>query len=442
MGWKSSGPWWGLMSLSLLEVNELNVAFDTPDGSVRAVRDLSFSVERGRTLGIVGESGSGKSVSVQTILGLTRGASTRITGEALFEGDDLLKMRPAKLRALRGARIGMIFQDPLSSLHPYYKIGWQIVELLRAHDRSVDRHSARRRAIELLDLVGIPEPSRRVDDYPHQFSGGMRQRVMIAMAMALNPSLLIADEPTTALDVTVQAQILAVLEDLQRNFAMAIILITHDLGVIAEVADEVVVMYAGSTMERASRRELFYDARHPYTIGLLQSLPSYDELAASGQQPNGLTASGATEQESSSQNSELGAEMTTGSEVAVDPFARRRLYSIPGQPPSLLGLAGGCPFTPRCIFRMERCPRERPPLFTVAREPIVAIAGRSARLHAEPDVGQRDPTGDGHEASPHLSACWLEALDEAVTPAGEPRAQDSGPTSPIGETADRTAETK
>ena len=175
MGWKSVGPWWGLMSL--LEVNQLNVAFDTPDGSVRAVRDLSFSIERGQTLGIVGESGSGKSVSVQTILGLTRGASTRISGEALFEGDDLLRMPRAKLRSLRGARIGMIFQDPLSSLHPYYKVGWQIIELLRAHDRSVERHAARRRAIELLDLVGIPEPSRRVDDYPHQFSGGMRQRV-------------------------------------------------------------------------------------------------------------------------------------------------------------------------------------------------------------------------------------------------------------------------
>ena len=251
---------------------------------------------------------------------------------------------------------------------------------------------------------------------------------MIAMAMALNPSLLIADEPTTALDVTVQAQILAVLADLQRNFAMAIILITHDLGVIAEVADEVVVMYAGSMMERASRRELFYDARHPYTIGLLQSLPSYDELAASGELPNDTPGPGAAEWESSSQSGELATETTTGSDEAVDPFARRHLYSIPGQPPSLLGLAGGCPFTPRCIFRMERCPRERPPLFTVAREPIVAITGRSARLHSEPKVdatgtdGSLDPSSDDNEDRPHISACWLEAVDERVSAEGASRA--------------------
>ena len=415
--------------MSLLEVNALNVAFDTPDGSVRAVRDLSFSLERGQTLGIVGESGSGKSVSVQTILGLTRGASVRIRGEALFEGEDLLKMPPAKLRALRGARIGMIFQDPLSSLHPYYKVGWQIVELLRAHDRSVNRHAARRRAIELLDLVGIPEPSRRVDDYPHQFSGGMRQRVMIAMSMALNPSLLIADEPTTALDVTVQAQILAVLADLQRSFAMAIILITHDLGVIAEVADEVVVMYAGSVMERAPRRELFYDGRHPYTIGLLQSLPSYDELSASGELVEDLPASStaAPDAAPSAETPASSAGTTAGGDEVVDPFARRHLHSIPGQPPSLLGLAPGCPFTPRCAYRMERCARERPPLFTVAATPAVAIASRSTRfkLDRRPDT---DATGtDGASksgsgaaaASAHVSSCWLEADDATISPASK-----------------------
>ncbi len=335
--------------VALLEVSGLRVSFDTPDGSVQAVRDLSFSLERGRTLGIVGESGSGKSVSMQTILGLTRSASARISGQALFEGEDLLAMPPGSLRALRGARIGMIFQDPLSSLHPYYKIGWQVAELLRAHDRSTDRRSARRRAIELLDLVGIPEAARRVDDFPHQFSGGMRQRVMIAMAMALNPSLLIADEPTTALDVTVQAQILRVLADLQRLFSMSIILITHDLGVIAEVADEVVVMYAGSVMERAERRQLFYGCRHPYTAGLLRSLPSYDELAAAG--------------------------------------GRQRLYSIPGQPPSLLGLAPGCPFAPRCSQQMPICERERPPL-----RPVSAAPGPE---------------------SEHLSACWLDDPGDA-----------------------------
>ena len=192
----------------MLEVNRLSVSFGTPDGLVRAVRDLSFSVERGQTLGIVGESGSGKSVSVQTMVGLTRGANVQVSGEALFEGSDLLTMTSAQLRSVRGARISMVFQDPLSSLHPFYRVGWQIVELLREHDKTMSKRQAHGRAVELLGLVGIPEPARRVDDYPHQFSGGMRQRVMIAMAMALNPSLLIADEPTTALDVTVQAQIL------------------------------------------------------------------------------------------------------------------------------------------------------------------------------------------------------------------------------------------
>jgi peptide/nickel transport system ATP-binding protein len=388
--------------MSLLEVNGLSVAFDTPDGSLQAVRDLSYSLDRGKTLGIVGESGSGKSVSVQTILGLTRSASARINGEALFEGEDLLKMPPARLRALRGARIGMIFQDPLSSLHPYYKVGWQIVELLRAHDRSVDRHAARRRAIELLDLVGIPEPVRRIDDYPHQFSGGMRQRVMIAMAMALNPSLLIADEPTTALDVTVQAQILGVLEDLQQSFSMAIILITHDLGVIAEVADEVVVMYAGSVMEHAERRQLFYDGRHPYTIGLLQSLPSYDELAASGgeaQPANGSAPSSADHRSGVESPNET-------------PFARRRLHSIPGQPPSLLGLTPGCPFTPRCAYRMDRCGRERPLLFEVGPTPAVTLAAQSGRLEGSSPRG----VGSGAVLCSHVSACWLEAPD-AESPA-------------------------
>jgi peptide/nickel transport system ATP-binding protein len=377
--------------VSLLEVNGLHVAFDTPDGSLQAVRDLSFSLEPGRTLGIVGESGSGKSVSMQTIVGLTRSNSARITGQALFEGQDLLTMAPSQLRALRGRRIGMIFQDPLSSLHPYYKIGWQIVELLRAHEHSLSRRTARQRAIELLDLVGIPEPARRVDDYPHQLSGGMRQRVMIAMAMALNPSLLIADEPTTALDVTVQAQILGVLKDLQRSFAMAIILITHDLGVIAEVADEVIVMYAGSVMERAERRELFYDCRHPYTIGLLQSLPSYAELG----EGEGSVASTA-------------ADTASARGEASQPTLRRRLYSIAGQPPSLLGLSPGCPFAARCTYRMERCGRERPPLFTVS--------------------------------ATHASACWLEEAAEVGSPikVRTSPSPDSTDSADPGESADTT----
>jgi peptide/nickel transport system ATP-binding protein len=342
----------------MLEVNRLSVSFGTPDGLVRAVRDLSFSVERGRTLGIVGESGSGKSVSVQTIVGLTRGASVQVSGEALFEGSSLLTMTSAQLRSIRGARIGMVFQDPLSSLHPFYRVGWQVVELLREHDKTISKREARGRAIELLGLVGIPEPARRVDDYPHQFSGGMRQRVMIAMAMALNPSLLIADEPTTALDVTVQAQILGVIRRMQKEFGTAIILITHDLGVIAEVADEVIVMYAGSVMEQAERRELFYAHHHPYTVGLLKSVPTFES-------------------------------------------GRRRLSSIPGQPPSLISLGAGCPFAARCAQRVARCRIERPPL--------APIPGSSM----------------------HLSACWLDDLpDEAesdrVSPAIVAKEGDRG----------------
>ena len=420
--------------VSLLEVNGLNVAFDTADGTVRAVQGLSFSLERGQTLGIVGESGSGKSVSAQTIIGLTRSASARISGEALFEGEDLLRMPPARLRRLRGARIGMIFQDPLSSLHPYYRVGWQIVELLRAHDRSIDRHSARRRAIELLDLVGIPEPAQRIDDYPHQFSGGMRQRVMIAMAMALNPSLLIADEPTTALDVTVQAQILRVLEDLRQRFAMAIILITHDLGVIAEVADEVVVMYAGSVMERAARREVFYDSRHPYTLGLLRSLPSYDEVVASGdftQGPPGAPSGTATAPAGRGPGAARGPE--GGPPAGAGGFAHRRLYSIPGQPPSLLGMAPGCPFAPRCAHAMDRCRRERPPLFVVGDRssqeppPGAATGGRASVAGGAGADARRATTGDRLPGREHLSACWLEATGgEGLAGGGGPPEVGSG----------------
>jgi peptide/nickel transport system ATP-binding protein len=306
--------------VALLEVTDLEVSFPTPDGLVKAVRGLSFSVDTGKTLGIVGESGSGKSVSTQTIMGLTRGA--RITGEALFEGRDLLTMDSEDMQHVRGAQIGMIFQDPLSSLHPFYRVGWQIIEMLRSHDKSVTKHKARDRAIELLRLVGIPQPDRRVDDFPHQFSGGMRQRAMIAMAMALNPKLLIADEPTTALDVTVQAQVLQVMKRLQEEFGTAIIMITHDLGVIADMADDVIVMYAGSAMEKADRRTMFYRHHHPYTEGLLLSLPAY------------------------------------GGE-------RVRLLPISGQPPSLINLPTGCPFHPRCPYVFDRCREETPPLLQV-----------------------------------------------------------------------------
>jgi peptide/nickel transport system ATP-binding protein len=309
--------------VALLEVEDLNVSFNTADGVVQAVRGISYQIEAGQTLGIVGESGSGKSVSTQTIVGLTRGA--RVSGRALFEGEDLLTASPDQLRTIRGAKIGMIFQDPLSSLHPYYKVGWQIVEMIRLHDHEMSKDQAMKRAAELLRLVGIPQPERRVNDYPHQFSGGMRQRAMIAMAMALNPKLLIADEPTTALDVTVQAQVLRVIRRMQEIFGTAVILITHDLGVIADVADEVLVMYGGKVMERTDRRTLFYASHHPYTEGLLQSMPAY------------------------------------GGE-------RERLRPIAGQPPSLLSPPPGCPFAPRCVYVMDKC-EEVPALDPVGGDP-------------------------------------------------------------------------
>src|SRR4051812_28827053 len=303
--------------MSLLEVRDLRVAFNTPDGVLEAVRGLSFDVDRGATLAIVGESGSGKSVATQTITGLTVGA--RVSGSARFDGTELIGASSEVLREIRGARIGMIFQAPLSSLHPYYKVGWQIVEMIRAHDRNVSTNAARRRAADLLSVVGIPHAQTRIDDYPHQFSGGMRQRVMIAMAMALDPVLLIADEPTTALDVTVQAQVLAVMRRLQEEFGTAIILITHDLGVVAEMSDEVVVMYAGAVMERAGRRTLFYTNHHPYSEGLLASLPARGGV-------------------------------------------RARLTPILGSPPSLIQLPPGCPFEPRCPYAFDRCRTETPPL--------------------------------------------------------------------------------
>ncbi|WP_204041312.1 ABC transporter ATP-binding protein [Acrocarpospora phusangensis] len=303
--------------MALLEVSGLTVSFPTPDGVVRAVRGMSFEVERGRTLGIVGESGSGKSVSTQTLMGLTRGAE--VSGSARFEGRELIGMPAEELRRLRGAQIAMIFQDPLSSLHPLYTVGWQIVELIRIHEPATTKAQARKWAIEQLALVGIPQPDRRVDDYPHQFSGGMRQRAMIAMALALQPKLIIADEPTTALDATVQAQILDLMARLQREFDTALIMITHDLGVIADMADQVLVMYAGKPIEVAERRELYYRPHHPYTVGLLESVPS-----------------------------------TTG--------AKERLKPVPGQPPSLLRPPSGCAFHPRCPYVMPKCRTDVPPL--------------------------------------------------------------------------------
>ncbi|MDA8436535.1 MAG: ABC transporter ATP-binding protein [Actinomycetales bacterium] len=341
--------------MALLEVDDLHVSFQTPDGVVEAVRGLSFEVDDGQTLAIVGESGSGKSVATQTITGLTRGAT--VSGRARFKGTDLLHCSTEQLRQIRGAGIGMIFQDPLSSLHPYYRVGWQIVEMIRAHDRTVTKAQARRRAVELLGLVGIPAPENRVDDYPHQFSGGMRQRVMIAMAMALNPALLIADEPTTALDVTVQEQVLSVMGRLQEEFGTAIVLITHDLGIVAELSDEVVVMYAGTAMERASRRTIFYEHHHPYTEGLLGSLPR------------------------------------TGG-------TRERLTPIPGLPPSLIGLPDACPFAPRCGYAWSRCHEQAPPLSPVYSDPHhLSACWLPGQRDERAQARRRTQTGSGVRAA-------------------------------------------
>jgi len=304
--------------MALLEVRDLRVHFDTDDGVVKAVDGVNFSLDPGQTLGIVGESGSGKSVTNMAIMGLARGG--RVSGEVLFEGRDLLKLHTSELRAIRGKKIAMIFQDPLSSLHPFYKVGDQIAEMILAHEK-VSKKQARNRSIELLRLVGIPKPERRVDDYPHQFSGGMRQRAMIAMALALDPAVLIADEPTTALDVTVQAQVLDLIERLQEEFGTAIVMITHDLGVVADIADDVLVMYGGKPVELADRRTAYYNPHMPYTWGLLQSLPP----------------------------------------VAAE-HTGEQLQPIKGQPPSLINLPKGCSFNPRCPYVMEVCTRVEPEL--------------------------------------------------------------------------------
>jgi peptide/nickel transport system ATP-binding protein len=310
--------------MALLEVTELKTHFRTDDGIVKAVDGVSFSVEKGQTLGIVGESGSGKSVTCLTIMGLNAKRNTISSGQAIFNGQNLLGMSSGKLREIRGDDIAMIFQDPMTSLNPVHRIGHQLVEAIQLH-RDVTRKQARARALELLRAVGIPRPERRIGDYPHQFSGGMRQRVMIAMALVNDPDLLIADEPTTALDVTTQAQILKLMTDLQKDFGSAIIIITHDLGVIAEVADDVVVMYAGRIAEHAPVHNLFKRPHHPYTWGLLGSLPRLD-----------------TDVE--------------------------RLVQIQGQPPSLLNPPRGCRFHPRCPYVMSICKTVEPELLPAGDE--------------------------------------------------------------------------
>ena len=293
--------------MSLLEITDLKVHFDTDDGLVRAVDGISYTVDRGQTLGIVGESGSGKSVSSLTVMGLSRSRNAHISGSIKFDGKELLSASDDDLREIRGDDIAMIFQDPLSSLHPFYKVGAQIVEAIQTH-RDVSKSQARDRAVEMLGLVGIPEPRKRADAYPHEFSGGMRQRAMIAMALANDPKLLIADEPTTALDVTVQAQILELIERLQSEFDTAVVVITHDLGVVAEVADEIAVMYAGRIVEHAPTDTMFAAPEHPYTWGLLSSIPR------------------------------------------LDAPRDEELVPIAGRPPSLIQLPGGCSFHPRCPY--------------------------------------------------------------------------------------------
>jgi peptide/nickel transport system ATP-binding protein len=301
-----------------LEVQDLVTTFRTDDGFVKAVSGVSFSLEEGATLGIVGESGSGKSVTFLSVMGLVDPRQAQVTGSVRLNGEEMLGAGQSRLRQIRGATIGMIFQDPMTSLNPVKTIGWQLEEAVLIH-QDVTRKEARRKAIEILTEVEIPRSDQRVDDYPHQFSGGMRQRVMIAMALINNPQILIADEPTTALDVTTQAQILNLMKRLQAEYRMAIVMVTHDLGVVAELADEVIVMYGGKVVEQAKVTNLFAQPEMPYTWGLLGSLPR-------------LNAEGA------------------------------RLEQIPGQPPSLLNPPKGCPFNPRCEFVMDVCRTDLPEL--------------------------------------------------------------------------------
>ena len=290
---------------AFLEVRDLMIHFPTDDGLVKSVDGLSFNLEKGKTLGIVGESGSGKSVTSLGILGLHKGTRAKIGGEVWLDGTELIGATKEEVRQLRGKEIAMIFQDPLSALHPYFTVGSQISEAYRIHN-DVSKKAGKARAVEMLDRVGIPTPDKRVDDYPHQFSGGMRQRAMIAMSLSCNPELLIADEPTTALDVTVQAQILDLLRDLQKEFGSAIIMITHDLGVVAEFVDDILVMYGGKGVEYGSVSEVFYEPQHPYTWGLLSSVTRLDRVR------------------------------------------QDRLKPIAGSPPSLINIPSGCSFHPRC----------------------------------------------------------------------------------------------
>jgi oligopeptide/dipeptide ABC transporter ATP-binding protein len=303
------------MAETLLEVKNLKVSFRTEDGVVKAVDGVSLSVDRREVLGIVGESGSGKSVTMMSVMRLINDPNMQVEGEVIYKGRDLMKLGKDQMQEVRGDEIAMIFQDPMTSLNPVYRIGDQIAEGILTH-QDIDKHAARKRAVELLQQVGIPHAQTRVDDFPHQFSGGMRQRAMIAMALANNPDILIADEPTTALDVTIQAQIIELIDKLKDDFDSAVVLITHDLGVVAEIADHIAVMYAGRIVEFGAKRDLFYDPQHPYAWGLLGSIPRLDRPKT------------------------------------------ERLHSIEGMPPSLISPPQGCKFRPRCPHAFEKCLEE------------------------------------------------------------------------------------
>jgi peptide/nickel transport system ATP-binding protein len=337
--------------MPLLDVKDLKTYFRTDDGIVHAVDGVSFSVEKGKTLAIVGESGCGKSVTCMTIMGLNAKRNTITEGQALFKDRDLLKIDPDELRKIRGNEISMIFQDPMTSLNPVYTIGAQLREAVQLHE-NVSKQVANRRAVEMLKAVAIPRAETRMDDYPHQFSGGMRQRVMIAMALVNNPDLLIADEPTTALDVTTQAQILKLMNQLQRDFGSAIILVTHDLGVVAETADDVMVMYAAQAAEKGGYEDIFYRPEHPYTWGLLSSLPR-------------LVAEGAD------------------------------LKTIPGTPPSLLQPPSGCRFHLRCTYAFSPCIPDVPELLPVGGE---SAGDHAVACHLEPEFRRRESHDLLHEA--------------------------------------------
>ena len=336
-----------------LEVEDLRVHFTTDDGVVKSVDGLSFHLDRGQTLGIVGESGSGKSVTSMAVMGLHTASNAQISGSIKLEGEELVGADPEVVRKLRGKKMAMIFQDPLSAMHPFYTVGNQIIEAYRIHNK-VSKKAARAHAIDMLDRVGIPEPGKRVDAYPHQFSGGMRQRAMIAMSLSCDPHLLIADEPTTALDVTVQAQILDLIRDLQQEFNSAVVIITHDLGVVAELADDIMVMYAGRAAEYGTAEKLFNAPEHPYTWGLLSSMPRFDKAPTD------------------------------------------RLLPIKGTPPSLIRVPAGCAFNPRCDYQPRvgsACLVDRPDLIDGGGEHFVAC-------HIPPDERQQIWA---QEISPRLS---------------------------------------